>query len=76
MTNEQQKKYLVEFVCKNYVNLYGRMNGPNGREKQNAKWAELTSVINELGPKKEEKYWRNVSKFSLVFKHFIVKPRE
>lgn len=66
MATVDQKQYLIDFVCENYIQLFGQLDGPFGKDAQKEKWNDLIGVLNGLGPKKEAAYWRKVRRSSFM----------
>lgn len=58
--NEKQKNHLIDFVCEYYTQLFGKLEGPFGKEYQTKKWDALTVELNKLGTEQTTQYWRKV----------------
>lgn len=56
-----QKQCLVDFMEENYILLFGKFSGAKGKEIKTAKWNEITTKLNALGPpKRSAEKWKKV----------------
>lgn len=57
--NVEQKQTLVSFMQMNYTVLYGKFAGSQGRKIKEAKWDDIVSKLNDLGPPfKKVEQWK------------------
>lgn len=45
-----QKSQLIDFIEENYEYLFGKHPSMMGAHSKQAKWAEITAILNGLGP--------------------------
>lgn len=60
--NPKQKEIMVDFMATNYISLFGKFSGHNGKDMKELLWKRLMERLNEAGPpQKTIQLWKRVS---------------
>lgn len=63
--SQRQKDLLADFMSENYLILFGKFSGGQGKNVKSKKWDEITKILNENGPpSKEVEKWKRVRFFN------------
>lgn len=66
--SQRQKDLLADFMSENYLILFGKFPGGQGKNLKGKKWDEITKILNENGPpSKEVDKWKRVRPFNYYY---------
>lgn len=59
---QRQKDLLADLMSENYLILFGKFSGGDGKSVKSRKWIEITDRLNAIGPpSKDSVKWKRVS---------------